>query len=277
MYPDFYLPIFQQADLPDYDPSSYMCEAAPADHSETPQFSQTSQNGTRGRLQGESFDDMDKTFYLDQRRQNFPPDAYSNEFFQCSEQNPRKWCEIGIAYNNNHAAIIIQDITGTKTDIPKSEFEFLGRPGQEDKSFDKGDIRRLHLARTHEEGGHIHYDLWFNALRVPKVFKKYYSVCRLRTTDRMIKYHAFLSFPRHYRVVASDCATFAHNFLIKTLTGLRDENHINKDKFDSIVKNLVQHNHVTDGATGETEGVSRRNEVLVESGGATVESYIGMY
>jgi hypothetical protein len=125
-----------------------------------------------------------------------------------------------------------------------------------------------------EDGGNFRYDLSFKEITNKRSFEKYYDICLIRTTDIMIRHNARISFPASYKVVVSDCATFAHNFVLKTITRAHDDRFIDDARFKAI-KKLVQHNTVIVGTIGETEGLSRRNlEVLGESAGATiVESY----
>jgi hypothetical protein len=274
MTPDYYTPIFAQNGLNSYNPRSYKCEAAPVDESlKNLHFSQNSHATARGYREG-LFDYHDHDFYREQKEKGFPEDAYSNDFFQCTEENPRKWYEIGVAFHNQHAMIVLHDITGTNKDDPKQQFLYLGYEGRGPTGSD-ATIRKLHLVLTKEEDGHSYHDLLFHVPRKREELEQYFHVCRIRTTDRMVKYNAGLSFPRHYKVVASDCATFAHNFLIKTLSRVLADGHIEKAKYNEIVKNLVKHNKVTGGVVGETETALRRNRVLGESGGvrgALVES-----
>ena len=270
--PDWYIPIFEDYSLPDYDPSAYKCRTTFADPPNPSSSSQSSAIKTGERRRG--YDQEDYKFYNEQKKQEFPPSAYSDAFLQHTTQNPRRWYEIGIAFDKGHAAIIIHDLTGTDTDKPDLQFEYIGIKEKSARTLDGGGVQRLHLVNRTPSGELVPHELLFQTLKVPSTFGSYYSVCRLRTTERTIKYNGALSFPMYYKMVASDCATFAHNFLIKTLTGVHNEGSIAEPAFDSIVNNLVEHNHIKDGRLGDTEAVSRDNEALGYSGGTVAESSV---
>jgi len=270
--PDYYFPIFQQCSLTDYNPSSHRCETDLADPPDPLSSSQPSAIETG--VQRRGFDRADHRFYHEQKELRFPASAYSDTFLKETAQNPCKWYEIGVAFNPQHASIIIHDITGTNTDKPEIQFAYIGIEGKAPTSFVEGEVRRLHLVNRDENGDLTLHDLLLEDVEVPKDFQSYYNVFRLRTTIRTIKYNANLSFPRYYKMVASDCATFAHNFLIRTLTVLCDERKIKQPKFDAIVKNLVEHNHIKNGPVGESEVASRRDKALGESGGTVAGSSV---
>jgi hypothetical protein len=266
MPPDHYLPIFEQSNLNDYDTETCECTSAPNNSfSNARNFPETSHAEVRGRERGGLFDAEDSKFYEKQEAQGFPKDAYSDTHFNGTTENPEKWLEIGVAYEGetaSHATIITQDITSVNSNDTSSRFLFLAIHGRERKIFPKDALlRRLHLARLAEDGGKSHYDLSFEDLTDKRTFEKYYAVCRIRTTDRMIKYNARVSFPGSYKVLVSDCATFAHNFVLKTITRAHDDRLIHDAKFKAIKKNLVQHNTITVGTKGETEGLSLRSLV----------------
>jgi hypothetical protein len=73
------------------------------------------------------------------------------------------------------------------------------------------------------------------------------------------------------------CSTFAHNFILKTFACARDEGLVLYEKFKFMERNLIQHNTITDGTTGETEGTSRTNQVLGEPTGASAEASARSY
>jgi len=271
-FPDYYFPIFQQCSLTDYNPSSYRCETVLPDPPDPLSSSQPSAIETRGKRRG--YDAADHRFYHEQKRLQFPASAYSDTFLTETTQNPCKWYEIGVAFNPQHASIIIHDMTGTNTDNPEIQFEYIGIEGKAPTSFVEGEVQRLHFVNRDEAGGFTLHDLLLEDVEAPKDFQSYYTVFRLRTTIRTIKYNASLSFPRYYKMVASDCATFALNFLIRTLTVLYNEDQIEKLKFDDIVENLVEHNHIKNGPVGESEAASRRDKALAESGGTVAGSSV---
>jgi hypothetical protein len=275
--PDHYMPVLEPATLTGYDSNSCICASGTADVPETPQSSSGSGPAFRGRPQGDLIDDDDINFLRQQRKPGFLSSAYSHDFLQESEQNPKRWCEIGIAFENNHAAIIIHDITGTESDVPDLKYEYIGVLKPKLKKFYEGDyVRRVHLAYLPGDPPSP-LDLWFHILDVPRKFERYHPFCRLRMTDRVTKHIALTSLPRYYKELVSDCATFAHNILTKILTRIRDMGHITEQEYKIILKNLVNDNHVSNGAIGETEGVSRRNEALGESGAAMVAAHAGVY
>jgi hypothetical protein len=273
--PDGFLPIFEQDSLIDYNPRSYTYEARPVSSKPATlrDFPQSYLEVRGNTDESELYDADDRTFFREMRSSSLE-DAYSDEFLKCTKENPEKWLEIGVALDNLHAKIIIHDISGTKSDDGSKQFECLTWEGKSSRSFSEGNIRHLELGRNFESDGRYYYDLLYRVISEPMTYEKYHSVCRLRTTDRTIKYTALLVFPWYYQVIGKDCVTFAHKFLVATIDRVEAEGHIRKERRDNIVKHLVKHNRATSGATGETEGVSRQNESLGDSAGALVTSYL---
>jgi hypothetical protein len=85
-----------------------------------------------------------------------------------------------------------------------------------------------------EDGGNFRYDLSFKEITNKRSFEKYYDICLIRTTDSMIRHNARISFPACYKVVVSDCATFVHNFVLKTITRAHDDRFIDDARFKAI-------------------------------------------
>ncbi|OAL05244.1 hypothetical protein IQ06DRAFT_289473 [Phaeosphaeriaceae sp. SRC1lsM3a] len=274
-FPDYHQSIFAPNSLNDYDPRTNLYESARDDLPDSSRVLQATQLVTDTHVLPDSlYDSTDFEFYNEQKAQNPSTHDYSNEYLQCSEQNPQKWYEIGVTFHNEHAAIILQNLTGTQFDISGLDFLYTGTPEAKSKRFVGGDFRKLDLVYERKAGTRQYdLELRFKELepRPEYVFDRYQSFCRLRTTDRMIKYIALVSFPQYYRQVESDCATFAHKFIVNILARLRAGDSITKEQFKSIIRTLVKRNKVTTGTAGETEVLSRRHEAMGESVGGTME------
>ncbi|OQV05678.1 hypothetical protein CLAIMM_10374 isoform 3, partial [Cladophialophora immunda] len=97
-------------------------------------------------------------------------------------------------------------------------------------------------------------------------YHRYVDLYRVRVTENQLKYLALTSCPAEHRVLASDCATFAFNFLVALLEHAKEQGLLSPDELLRQKKLLTKHNHTLEGSQGDSEASSRANPSLAESG-----------
>lgn len=98
-------------------------------------------------------------------------------------------------------------------------------------------------------------------------------VIRFRSTERMIRYIALSLRPEHHTLLSSDCVTFARDYLTRTLDILWNAGYIDPEQYHEIRRNITQYVTSRGGVTGETEGVSREDVDLGQSGVDMIASH----
>ncbi|KAK8026467.1 hypothetical protein PG991_003523 [Apiospora marii] len=262
--PDFVSPVFEQTDLDFYNAESHRSEVADfIDY-----FSTVTNRTIRRHAPG--FDDDDIWFFQRQKQQRFPDTAYNDPFLQPSEANPGEWYEIGIAYKNRHAMIIISTIT--KDEYVTTDTYFQNAFQDPVPRHLDGNFRIIHIRFERDtDGPERPIELAFDTPTGPRDVDRYSPLYHIRTTDRLLKYIGLRSCPPHHAEMLSDCATYAHNFLTQLLDYLLWKNFIPEAEHREILRYLVRHIHVTEGATGQTEYRSREDDQLGQSAAVALE------
>lgn len=106
---------------------------------------------------------------------------------------------------------------------------------------------------------------------------RYSPVIRFRATERFIRYVALSLRPENHTLLSSDCVTFARDYLTRTLDILRNVVDISPELYNEIRRNITQYVTSRGGVTGETEGASREDPDLGQSGADMIASHERMF
>lgn len=203
------------------------------------------------------------------------PDQKELEVFLSTKEDNAEY-QIGVAFVGKakhqgrigHAAVILREYN----------LDTLSRP----ETFQKHQILTelkgaiFHSSATHLNVLHLRHDEYSPGLVLAFEMKqkvKYYrfaDLYRVRINRRLLKHLALLSCPEEHRVLISDCATFAYNFLVNVLGHLHNEGEIDDATFKKQRELLAQRVHIADGSVGASEASSRQQPVSGEIGHASI-------
>lgn len=190
-----------------------------------------------------------------------------------SPQNQIRDYRIGAAFMRGrdgslrlgHAAVVLRDY-GLKDKQP-SPFESkitVDSEGELPPEVDNLKLLHLHFSHTEENKMVLALDV----VKRPVKYYRHVDLLRIRTTERLLKHIALQSCPSQHRILVQDCATFARNFFTRLLRHLKDSpvlSGLSEKELKKQINIVVQNIRIEEGSIGESEDMSRKDEVLAES------------